>query len=101
VSGGVDPKGDHDIAVVGAGILGLAVARTLAVEGHNVCVLERNDRVGMEQTGHNSGVIHAGVYYAPRVAEGAPVRRGARAMYEYCEQPLDRPRALRQADRGP
>ena len=56
-----------DIAVVGGGILGLAVARelTLRLPGKSVCVFEKEERPGTHQTGHNSGVVHAGIYYAP------------------------------------
>ena len=68
-----------DLAVVGGGIVGLAVARELTRARSprpRVCVLEREPEIGTHQTGHNSGVIHAGVYYAPGLAEGAAVRRG-------------------------
>ena len=56
-----------DLAVVGGGILGLAVARELARggPGSSLTVLEREAAVGTGQTGANSGVIHAGIYYAP------------------------------------
>ena len=56
-----------DLIVVGAGILGLAVAREW-LKGHpdlRVLVLEKEARIAAHQTGHNSGVIHAGIYYAP------------------------------------
>ncbi|MEA2404426.1 MAG: 2-hydroxyglutarate dehydrogenase [Thermoleophilaceae bacterium] len=59
--------GACDIAVVGAGILGLAVARELGRRHPraSVAVLEREPEVARHQTGHNSGVIHAGIYYTP------------------------------------
>jgi L-2-hydroxyglutarate oxidase LhgO len=50
------------IGVVGAGIVGLAVARELAARGATVTVLDKEDRVAAHQTGHNSGVVHAGLY---------------------------------------
>jgi 2-hydroxyglutarate dehydrogenase len=81
-----DPDGEFDVAVVGAGIVGLAVARAFAGEGLRVCVLEAREQLGREQTGHNSGVIHAGVYYAPGSLKARLCVEGARAMYEYCEQ---------------
>ena len=90
-----------DLAVVGAGILGLAVARELSVRspGRTVAVLERNASVGTEQTGRNSGVIHAGIYYAPGSLKAQLCVAGARELYEYCEARGDPLRALRQADR--
>jgi L-2-hydroxyglutarate oxidase len=77
-----------DIAVVGAGIVGLAVARELTRRNPraSVCVLERESDVGAHQTGHNSGVIHAGVYYAPGSLKARLCVQGARELYEYCER---------------
>jgi (S)-2-hydroxyglutarate dehydrogenase len=77
-----------DIAVVGAGIIGLAVARELIRRDPHasVCVLEREREIGRHQTGHNSGVIHAGVYYAPGSLKARLCVEGARELYEYCEQ---------------
>ena len=91
----------HDIAVVGGGILGLAVARELTARrpGSSVCVLEREAEIGTHQTGHNSGVIHAGIYYAPGSLKAELCVRGAAEMYEYCERARHPVRALRQADR--
>lgn len=76
-----------DLAVVGGGILGLAVARELTLRrpGASVCVLEREPELATHQTGHNSGVIHAGVYYVPGSLKARLCVEGARDMYEYCE----------------
>jgi (S)-2-hydroxyglutarate dehydrogenase len=77
-----------DLAVVGGGIVGLAVAREL-IRRHpraSVCVLERETAIGTHQTGHNSGVIHAGVYYAPGSLKARLCVEGARELYEYCQQ---------------
>ena len=71
---------------MGGGIVGLAAARDLAARGQTVCVLERDDHIGRQQTGHNSGVIHAGVYYPPGSLKAKLCVEGARAMYEYCAQ---------------
>jgi 2-hydroxyglutarate dehydrogenase len=73
---------------VGAGIVGLAVARELTRRHPraSVCVLERESDVGAHQTGHNSGVIHAGVYYTPGSLKARLCVQGARELYEYCEQ---------------
>lgn len=77
-----------DLAVVGGGIVGLAVARELT-ERHprlSVCVLEREAELGSHQTGNNSGVVHAGVYYAPGSLKARLCVEGARELYRYCEQ---------------
>jgi (S)-2-hydroxyglutarate dehydrogenase len=77
-----------DFAIVGGGILGLAVARELAKRHPraSICVLEREASVGAHQTTHNSGVIHAGVYYEPSSLKAHLCVEGARELYAYCEQ---------------
>jgi (S)-2-hydroxyglutarate dehydrogenase len=82
------PPAECDIAIVGAGILGLAVARELAERRPkaSIAVLEREDQVGRHQTGHNSGVIHAGIYYAPGSLKARLCVQGAAEMYEFCER---------------
>jgi L-2-hydroxyglutarate oxidase len=55
----------YDAVVVGAGIIGLATARELRRAGRTVAVLEAEDRVAAHQSGHNSNVIHSGLYYRP------------------------------------
>ena len=84
----VEPPGRCDVAVVGGGILGLAVARELTRRrpGAAVCVLEREPELACHQTGHNSGVIHAGVYYAPGSLKAKLCVAGASELYEYCEE---------------
>ena len=76
-----------DIAIVGGGILGLAVARELARRdaGRRVVVLEREDRLALHQTGHNSGVAHAGIYYAPGSLKARLCVAGVRELAEYCD----------------
>ncbi len=74
----------HDVAVVGGGIVGLATARALALRGMKVVVLEREGRLGAHQTTHNSGVIHAGIYYTPGSLKARLCVEGAAALYEYC-----------------
>jgi 2-hydroxyglutarate dehydrogenase len=73
---------------VGGGILGLAVARELKRRrpGAGIAVLERETEVGTHQTGHNSGVIHAGIYYVPGSLKARLCVEGARALYEFCEE---------------
>ena len=82
------PFAECDLAVVGAGIIGLAVARELGRRhpGARIQVLERERAVGTHQTGHNSGVIHQGVYYRPGSLKSRLCREGADAMYRYCDE---------------
>jgi 2-hydroxyglutarate dehydrogenase len=77
-----------DLAVVGGGILGLSVARELKRRrpSLNTVVLERAAAVAGGQTGANSGVIHAGIYYLPGSLKARLCVEGARAMYEFCER---------------
>ena len=78
----------YDRVVVGAGILGLAVARELLARhpDSRVAVVDKADRVAAHQTSHNSGVIHAGVYYAPGSLKARLCVKGAALMYEYCDR---------------
>lgn len=82
-----DPPETCDVAIVGAGILGLAVARELVTRHPRiqVAVLEKEDQVGFHQTGHNSGVVHAGIYYVPGSLKARLCTAGARELYAYCE----------------
>ncbi len=72
--------------VIGGGIVGLATARQILLDrpGATVVVVEKEDRVGAHQTGHNSGVIHAGVYYQPGSLKARLCRAGNRSMVEFC-----------------
>ena len=77
---------DPRFGVVGAGILGLAIARRLLelVPESTVTVLEKEQRVAAHQTGHNSGVVHAGLYYAPGSLKATLCRRGMTLLHELC-----------------
>jgi 2-hydroxyglutarate dehydrogenase len=71
---------------VGGGILGLAVGRELIMRDPqaSVCVLEREPQLAAHQSGHSSGVIHAGIYYRPGSLKARLCVQGARELYEYC-----------------
>ena len=80
--------GVQRIGIIGAGIVGLAVARrvTEALPGVEVTVLDKEDRVAAHQTGHNSGVVHAGLYYPPGSLKATLCRRGMTLLRAFCEQ---------------
>jgi (S)-2-hydroxyglutarate dehydrogenase len=85
---GQDPPRECDVVVVGAGIVGLAAARELALrhDGLRVVVLERESRIAAHQSGRTSGVIHAGIYYRPGSLKARLCVAGARELYSYCEE---------------
>ncbi len=71
--------------VIGAGVVGLASARALAMAGHDVIVLERADMIGTETSSRNSEVIHAGIYYGKDSNKARLCVQGRDMMYAYCE----------------
>ena len=73
-----------DCVVVGAGVVGLAVARALALAGREVIVVEQADRIGAETSSRNSEVIHAGLYYDPGSLMARFCVAGRRALYDFC-----------------
>ncbi|HCP49173.1 MAG: NAD(P)/FAD-dependent oxidoreductase [Pseudomonadota bacterium] len=74
-----------DCIVIGAGVVGLAVARALARNGREVLVLERQNAFGTETSSRNSEVIHAGIYYPTGSLKARMCVRGKELLYEYCE----------------
>jgi len=82
------PPAEVDVAVVGAGIIGLAVARELRSRHPDarIAVLEREDRIATHQTGRNSGVIHAGIYYARGSLKAKLCVEGAAELYRFCDE---------------
>ena len=70
--------------VIGAGVVGLAVARALALRGREVIVLERHEVIGSEVSSRNSGVIHAGLYYPNGSLKARACVAGKHALYDFC-----------------
>ena len=77
-----------DIAVIGAGIVGLATARTLAQRypDAKITILEAEHHVAQHQSGHNSGVLHSGIYYKPGSQKASLCLRGKELMETFCQQ---------------
>jgi (S)-2-hydroxyglutarate dehydrogenase len=72
-----------DVVIVGGGIIGLAAAREILTRqpGTSLAIVEKEPALGQHQTGHNSGVIHSGIYYAPGSLKARLCTAGARLMY--------------------
>ena len=77
-----------DVMIVGGGIIGLAAAREILTRrpGASLAIVEKEPALGAHQTGHNSGVIHSGIYYASGSLKARLCVSGSREMYAYCER---------------
>ncbi len=77
-----------DVAIIGGGILGLAAGREILQRrpGASLVVLDKEAEIGQHQTGHNSGVIHSGIYYAPGSVKAQACVAGSAALMRYCEE---------------
>lgn len=91
-----------DTVVIGGGVVGLAVARALALAGREVFVLEAESRLGAHASSRNSEVVHAGIYYEPGSLKATLCAAGKQQLYAYCERegvPYARPGKLLVATR--
>jgi L-2-hydroxyglutarate oxidase LhgO len=77
---------DVEITVIGAGVVGLAIASRLSQRSSRVLVVEKNSRYGMETSSHNSEVIHAGIYYTPDSLKATLCLEGNKELYSICTQ---------------
>ena len=75
-----------DVVIVGGGIVGLATALALQDERLRVVVVEAEERLAAHQTGHNSGVIHSGLYYKPGSRKAQLTVAGREALYQLCRE---------------
>jgi len=78
----------YDIAIIGGGILGLATAKELSESNPrlSICVIEKENRLASHQTGHNSGVIHSGLYYRPGSHKATTCVAGSQALKAFCDE---------------
>jgi L-2-hydroxyglutarate oxidase len=81
-------QGRYDIAIVGGGLVGLATARELLLRkpGVRLIVVEKDTAIATQQSGHNSGVLHTGIYYAPGSLKARACVEGHRRMMTFCEE---------------
>lgn len=82
------PTRNFDVAIIGGGIIGLATAMRMARNNHGskFVVLEKEDQLAQHQTGHNSGVIHAGIYYAPGSSKANFCSTGGSLLRQFCDE---------------
>ena len=76
----------YDVTIIGGGIVGLATGHALLNQNPNlkIVILEKEQKVGQHQTGHNSGVIHSGIYYKPGSLKALNCRQGINLLLEFC-----------------
>jgi L-2-hydroxyglutarate oxidase LhgO len=75
-----------ECAVIGAGVVGLAIARELCAAGREVVILEAEEAFGTHTSSRNSEVIHAGIYYPTGSLRAKLCVSGRKALYRYCEE---------------
>lgn len=81
-------RSSYDVAIIGGGIIGLATALALAERSprQSLVVIEKEPELATHQTGHNSGVIHAGIYYSPGSQKASWCWRGAQLLRRFCDE---------------
>ena len=77
---------DVNITIIGAGVIGLAIAAELAKHYDNIFVLEKHSKFGQETSSRNSEVIHSGVYYPTNSLKAKLCVEGKKLLYDYCEE---------------
>lgn len=79
---------NYDVIIIGGRIVGLASAYKIIVQAPqtSICILEKEDEVAMHQTGHNSGVIHSGIYYKPGSLKAQNCIQGYQELIDFCEK---------------
>ena len=77
---------DVDCAIIGGGVIGVAIARKLAMQGRSVIVIEREKHIGSGTSSRNSEVIHAGIYYETGSLKAETCVEGRKALYAYCKE---------------
>ena len=75
-----------DIAIIGGGVVGLSIASALSKKGRSICLLEKHPRMGLEASTHNSGVIHAGLYYPQDTLKTKLCIEGRELLYPFCKK---------------
>tara|TARA_Y100000588_G_scaffold389744_1_gene493342 strand:+ start:1563 stop:2663 length:1101 start_codon:yes stop_codon:yes gene_type:complete len=75
-----------DIAIIGGGVVGLSIASALFKKGRSICLLEKHPRMGLEASTHNSGVIHAGLYYPQNTLKTKLCIEGRKLLYTFCKK---------------
>ncbi len=92
-----DAADTMDVAVIGAGVVGCAIARVLALSGRSVVLVDRQPRPGLGVTSRSSGVVHSGLYYPPGSLKASACVRGNALLYAYCARrgvPVGKPGKL-------
>ena len=76
---------DFEVTIIGAGVIGLAIAARLSSEYHNIVVIEKNKKYGQETSSRNSEVIHSGIYYPSNSLKTKLCVKGKKLLYQYCK----------------